>query len=101
MIGDCEIAALVSRHGSIDWLCWPDFSSGACFAALLGTEKHGYWKISPAGEAWKSTRKYRDHTLILETIFESEDGAVRLIDCMPVREHNSDRTSDHTSDIVR
>ncbi len=47
MIGDCETAALVSREGSIDWLCWPTFSSGACFAALLGTRDHGFWKISP------------------------------------------------------
>jgi GH15 family glucan-1,4-alpha-glucosidase len=90
LIGDCETAALVNREGSIDWLCWPDFSSGACFAALLGTEKHGYWKICPTGEGWKSSRKYRDHTLILETIFENEDGAIRLIDFMPIRERNSD-----------
>ena len=94
LIGDCETAALVNREGSIDWLCWPDFSSNACFAALLGTEKNGYWQICPSGEGWKSSRKYRDHTLILETIFESDEGAVRLIDCMPIREHNSDRTSD-------
>jgi GH15 family glucan-1,4-alpha-glucosidase len=94
LIGDCETAALIGCQGSIDWLCWPDFSSSACFAALLGTEKHGYWKISPAAEGWKSTRKYRDHTLILETIFESDDGAVRLIDFMPIREHNSTRNSD-------
>ena len=90
LIGDCETAALVNREGSIDWLCWPDFSSCACFAALLGSEKHGYWKISPAGEGWKSTRKYRDHTLILETTFETDEGSVRLIDFMPIREHNSD-----------
>jgi hypothetical protein len=94
LIGDCETAALVNCQGSIDWLCWPDFSSSACFAALLGTEKHGYWKISPAAEGSKSTRKYRDHTLILETIFENDDGAVRLIDFMPIREHNSTRNSD-------
>ena len=90
LIGDCETAALVSRDGSIDWLCWPDFSSSACFAALLGTEKHGYWKICPAGDGWKSSRKYRDHTLILETVFENESGAARLIDFMPIRARNSD-----------
>ena len=94
LIGDCETAALVSREGSIDWLCWPDFSSSACFASLLGNQKNGYWQISPAGEGWKSSRKYRDHTLILETIFESDEGAVRLIDFMPIREQNSDRASD-------
>ncbi len=90
LIGDCETAALVSREGSIDWLCWPDFSSGACFAALLGSQKHGYWRICPASAGWKSSRKYRDHTLILETTFETAHGTVRLIDFMPIRERNSD-----------
>jgi GH15 family glucan-1,4-alpha-glucosidase len=90
LIGDCETAALVDRHGSIDWLCWPDFSSAACFASLLGTRENGYWAISPQGTEWKATRKYRAHTLILETLFECEHGAVRLIDFMPVRERNSD-----------
>ena len=90
LIGDCETAALVNCQGSIDWLCWPDFSSGACFAALLGTDKNGCWKICPAGDGWKTSRKYRDHTLVLETTFENEAGCVRLIDFMPIREHNSD-----------
>jgi GH15 family glucan-1,4-alpha-glucosidase len=90
LIGDCETAALVDCNGSIDWLCWPDFSSSACFAALLGTEKNGYWKICPVGDEWTTTRRYREHTLILETTFESAKGAVRLIDFMPVRGKNSD-----------
>lgn len=90
LLGDCETAALVNRNGSIDWLCWPSFSSEACFCALLGTEENGYWRISPANGACTSTRKYRDRTLILETIFESDEGAVKLIDFMPIREHNSD-----------
>ena len=90
LIGDCETAALVSREGSIDWLCWPNFSSTACFASLLGSQKNGYWQICPAGDDWKTSRKYRDHTLILETTFENEQGAVRLIDFMPIRERNSD-----------
>ena len=77
LIGDCETAALVSASGSIDWLCWPDFSSQACFAALLGTEENGYWKIAPADGEWRATRRYREATLILETTFESADGAVR------------------------
>jgi GH15 family glucan-1,4-alpha-glucosidase len=89
LIGDCETAALVDRNGSIDWLCWPDFSSEACFAALLGTEEHGYWKITPAEGQWKTTRRYRPHTLILETTFENAQGAFRLIDFMPVRQRNS------------
>jgi GH15 family glucan-1,4-alpha-glucosidase len=90
LLGDCETAALVDRNGSIDWLCWPSFSSEACFCALLGTEENGYWRIGPASGAGTSTRKYRDHTLILETIFSTDEGQVRLIDFMPIREHNSD-----------
>ena len=91
LIGDCETAALVDRNGSIDWLCWPDFSSEACFAALLGTEDNGYWRISPCDGKWKNTtRCYRDHTLILETTFEHPQGSIRLIDFMPVRERFSD-----------
>ena len=90
LIGDCETAALVDTNGSIDWLCWPDFSSEACFAALLGTEDHGYWRIAPREGEWHTSRRYREHTLILETTFERSDGAVRLIDFMPVRGKNSD-----------
>ena len=86
LIGDGHTAALVSRAGSIDWLCWPRFDSGACFAALLGTEENGRWLISPvAGEGVeiKTTRRYRGETLILETEFETPDGAVTLVDFMP------------------
>ncbi len=90
LIGDCETAALVDRHGSIDWLCWPDFSSPACFAAMLGAEENGFWQICPQGQAWRAHRRYRKHTLILETTFECDEGAVRLVDFMPVREKNSD-----------
>jgi GH15 family glucan-1,4-alpha-glucosidase len=89
LIGDCETAALVSSKGSIDWLCWPTFSSEACFAALLGNEKNGYWSIAPATGRFKTTRRYRGRTLILETTFETRDGAFRLIDFMPVRQRNS------------
>ncbi len=90
LIGDMETAALVDRNGSIDWMCWPDFSAEACFASLLGTEENGYWKIAPLEGAWSSTRRYRDHTLILETTFEHADGVVRLIDFMPPRGKHSD-----------
>ena len=90
LIGDCETAALVDTTGSIDWLCWPDFSSQACFAALLGAEMNGFWKIAPQSGVGAASRRYRDGTLILETTFEDASGAVRLIDFMPVREHNSD-----------
>jgi GH15 family glucan-1,4-alpha-glucosidase len=90
VIGDCETAGLVDRNGSIDWLCWPDFSSEACFAALLGSEENGYWKIAPADAEFRTTRRYRDHTLILETTFETAEGAVHLIDFMPARGAHSD-----------
>jgi GH15 family glucan-1,4-alpha-glucosidase len=92
LIGDCKSAALVSRGGSIDWLCWPRFDSEACFAALLGTRDHGRWLVAPREEA-KITRRYRPDTLILETCFETDSGAVLLVDFMPFR-------SDH-SEIVR
>jgi GH15 family glucan-1,4-alpha-glucosidase len=90
LIGDCETAALVGRDGSIDWLCWPAFDSDACFAALLGSHEHGRWLIAPAEEVKKSSRRYRDDTLILETRFETADGAVDLIDFMPPRGNASD-----------
>ena len=90
LIGDCQTAALVDTEGSIDWLCWPAFSSEACFAKLLGTEENGFWKIAPCEGEWKTTRKYREHTLIVETEFECAEGAVRLTDFMPVRGKNSD-----------
>jgi GH15 family glucan-1,4-alpha-glucosidase len=82
MIGDCHTAALVSRDGSIDWLCLPSFDSGACFAALLGSEENGRWLIAPACEVKRVERRYRENTLILETTFETEGGAVTLVDCM-------------------
>ena len=85
-IGDTETGALVGRNGSIDWLCMPRFDSGACFAALLGNDEHGFWRIAPKGEIVKVQRRYRGDTLVLETEFETADGAVRLIDCMPPRD---------------
>jgi GH15 family glucan-1,4-alpha-glucosidase len=90
VIGDCETAALVSRSGSIDWLCWPRFDSGACFAALLGRPEHGRWLIAAADRAARVTRCYRDDTLILETRIETSHGAVTVIDFMPPRGHCSD-----------
>ncbi len=90
LIGDCETAALVGRDGSIDWLCWPAFDSDACFAAILGADKHGRWLIAPKAEIKKTSRRYRDQTLILETQFETADGTVTLIDFMPPRGKASD-----------
>ena len=84
LIGDCETAALVSRNGSIDWLCLPRFDSDACFAALLGTAENGYWRIAPV-DKFRVRRRYRPKTLILETEFETETGTATLIDFMPLR----------------
>jgi GH15 family glucan-1,4-alpha-glucosidase len=90
IIGDCETAALVSRAGSIDWLCWPRFDSGACFAALLGTPEHGRWLLEAVDDRPRITRRYRTNTLILETTIDTSDGAVTVIDFMPLRGRNSD-----------
>ncbi len=89
LIGDCETAALVSRDGSIDWLCWPRFDSGACFAALLGGPEHGRWRIAPDDPNASSRRAYRGDSLILETEFDTPTGAVKVIDFMPPRDAES------------
>lgn len=92
-LSDTETAALVSRDGSIDWLCMPRFDSAALFARLLGTKENGFWKICPKGELTTTSRRYHGDTLILETEFETAEGCVRLTDCMPLR--------DEFPDIVR
>jgi GH15 family glucan-1,4-alpha-glucosidase len=84
LIGDCNTAALVSRRGSIDWLCWPRFDSGACFAALLGAPEHGRWQIAPAEPPLAVRRRYRPGTLILETEFDTPTGTAAVIDFMPL-----------------
>jgi GH15 family glucan-1,4-alpha-glucosidase len=85
LIGDMQSAALVGRNGAVDWLCLPRFDSASCFAALLGDERHGRWLVEPAGETRATSRRYRPGTLILETDFETAEGAVRVIDFMPRR----------------
>ena len=90
IIGDCETAALVSRGGSIDWLCWPRFDSGACFAALLGTPEHGRWLIEAVDPHPRLSRRYRPNTLILETTIDTSEGTVTVVDFMPPRGKNSD-----------
>ncbi len=90
LIGDLQTAALVSRHGCIDWLCLPRFDSGAVFAALLGEEENGHWTMQPTGEFRARGRRYRGDTLVLETELETSTGAVRLIDFMPPRETKPD-----------
>ncbi len=95
LIGDLRTAALVSKDGSIDWLCLPRFDSPACFAALVGGYENGHWLITPGGEVSKVRRRYRDDTLILETEFDTPSGSVAVIDFMP-HDGESERT-----DIVR
>jgi GH15 family glucan-1,4-alpha-glucosidase len=85
LIGDLQTAALVSREGSIDWCCFPRFDSGACFAALLGESEHGRWLLAPATHVRQKSRRYRHDTLVLESIFETDEGTVRAIDFMPPR----------------
>jgi GH15 family glucan-1,4-alpha-glucosidase len=84
-IGDTQTGALVGRDGSVDWLCLPRFDSASCFAALVGDDRHGRWRLAPAGDIRGSARRYRPGTLVLETEFETAEGAVRLIDFMPRR----------------
>ena len=85
LISDLQTSALVGRDGSIDWACFPRFDSGACFAALLGTAEHGRWLVAPRTDAWQTGRRYRSPGLVLETDWECEGGAVRVIDFMPPR----------------
>ncbi len=89
LIGDGETAALVGRDGSVDWLCWPRFDSDACFAALLGTPENGCWALHPAAAVTTRSRRYVPDTLVIETDLETADGAVRLIDFMPMRDGQS------------
>ncbi|WP_457973701.1 glycoside hydrolase family 15 protein [Arthrobacter sp. D1-17] len=93
VVGDLHTAALISTEGSIDWLCLPRFDSPACFNALLDTPESGRWLLAPAGAGTCTRRHYRHHTLILETEWETPDGAVRVVDFMPPR--------DEVADIVR
>ncbi len=86
LIGDLNSAALVGCNGSIDWLCLPRFDSQACFAALVGDERHGHWQIAPESETARVRRRYLPDTLVLETEFTTASGTVRLIDCMPPRD---------------
>src|SRR5438105_4498727 len=89
-LGDTQTGALVSRDGSVDWLCFPRFDSAACFAALLGEQNNGRWIFTPEAEVKATRRRYRGDTLILETEIETSEGSVRLIDFMPPRGENPD-----------
>ncbi|MFG1708129.1 glycoside hydrolase family 15 protein [Nonomuraea sp. M3C6] len=90
LIGDTRSAALVGRDGSIDWLCLPRFDSPSCFAKLLGDESNGFWRLAPAGHEMAVRRAYVNDTLILETVWETSTGTVKVIDFMPPRHANPD-----------
>jgi GH15 family glucan-1,4-alpha-glucosidase len=87
-IADTHSAALVSKSGSMDWLCLPRFDSPAIFSAILDGERGGRWRISPAGDITATHRRYRGDTLILETVFETNEGTVTLVDCLALEEHS-------------
>ncbi|MFY1825967.1 glycoside hydrolase family 15 protein [Myxococcus fulvus] len=86
LLGDLYTAALVARDGSIDFLCLPDFDSDACFASLLGTPDNGRWKLAPKSPVREVRRRYLGKTLVLETELVTDEGTVRLVDFMPIRE---------------
>ncbi|MGW2477166.1 glycoside hydrolase family 15 protein [Streptomyces sp. NPDC001665] len=90
LIGDLQTAALVGRNGSVDWLCLPRFDSGACFAALLGDEDNGHWRIAPKGADTCTRRGYVGDSLVLETYWETRTGTVKVIDFMPQRDKEPD-----------
>jgi GH15 family glucan-1,4-alpha-glucosidase len=90
MIGDCQTAALVGRDGSIDWLCWPRFDSASVFARIIGDEENGRWLITPCDPKATVSRSYRKNTLILESLYETADGAAVVIDFMTDRRPDCD-----------
>lgn len=86
LLGDTQTGALVSKDGSIDWLCQPRFDSAASLAALLGNEQNGRWQLAPVGHVRRTRRQYRGETLVLETDFDTAEGSIRLVDFMPPRD---------------
>ncbi|TXS51123.1 glycoside hydrolase family 15 protein [Streptomyces sp. t39] len=93
LIGDLQTAALVGADGSIDWLCLPRFDSAACFAALVGDEENGHWRIAPKDAGRCTRRRYVGDSLVLETVWETRTGTVKILDFMPQR--------DEAPDVVR
>ena len=89
LLGNCRSAALVSRDGSIDWLCLPRFDAPAVFAALLGNEENGRWRLAPCDPVQHTSRQYLEDTLVLETTWVTASGRARVLDLMPLGEVNS------------
>jgi GH15 family glucan-1,4-alpha-glucosidase len=96
MIGDCRTAALVSRQGSIDWLCLPRFDSPACFSSLIGNDEHGFWRIAPRDACGQIQRRYLDATLVVATEFTTSSGRIEVLDFMPTGQSGS-----HVARVVR
>ncbi|TJZ51181.1 glycoside hydrolase family 15 protein [Streptomyces piniterrae] len=90
LIGDLQTAALVGRDGSIDWLCLPRFDSAACFAALLGSKENGHWRLAPSSSDARRQRSYRGDSLVLDTVWETSTGTVKVTDFMPQRDRMPD-----------
>ena len=89
LIGDCRTAAIISRNGGVEWLCWPRFDSSACFAALLGDAGNGTWSLAPAKRVFHGCWHYRGDTMVLETVFDTDDGSFAVIDFMAINQTNS------------
>src|SRR5215467_1193414 len=92
LLGDTRTAALVSRQGSIDWLCAPRFDSPAFLAAILGGAEHGRWLLAPTAAPVASKRSYRADTLVLQTEYECSEGAVTVVDAMPIQDNGPGMT---------
>ena len=90
LLGDTQTAALVGIDGSLDWLCIPRFDSPACFAALLGNDSNGRWRIAAKGAERGASRRYVDGTLVLETVWRTATGTARVTDFMPPRTDQPD-----------
>lgn len=99
LLSDCRTAALVSREGSIDWLCLPRYDSASVFGALLGDEDSGFWSLRPTDPDATVTRSYDDDTFVLVTRWQTSSGIAEVHDVMPIDPHRHDLV--HRVDVVR
>lgn len=100
LIGDCHGAALVSRHGSIDWYCAPRFDAQPCFGRLLDWEDGGHCSISPTADEYEGARAYVPDTMVLETLFRTATGSVRILDFLAILDQNSRDPRPHLIRLV-